>query len=97
MPHPPGAPTFVAFVKLLNLLVNDVPFTLCIVSALGGALFVVVWRQIFVLFLSDRAAAVGAIVLAISPGMWMTASQPMTDSLAAALLSACVLMALYYV
>ena len=96
MPHPPGAPVFVAFVKLLNLLVNDVAVALCIASALGGALFVVVWRRIFILFLSDRAAAVGAIVLAISPGMWMTASQPMSDSVAAALLSACVLMVLYY-
>ena len=96
MPHPPGAPAFVAFVKFLNLFVNNIPVTLCVSSALGGALFVVVWRRIFILFLSDRAAAVGAVVLAISPGMWMTASQPMSDSLAAALLSTCVLMALYY-
>jgi len=96
MPHPPGAPLFVALVKMLNTVVGDIPLALCLMSAWGGAVFVLLWRRIFDLFLSTRAAALGAVILAISPGMWMTASQPMSDALAAAMLSAAVLMALYY-
>jgi len=95
-PHPPGAPIFVACVKLINLLIADIPLALTLVAALGGALFVCVWHRLFQEFLSSKTATIGAIVLAFSPGLWMTASRPMSDSLAAATLSVAVLMALQY-
>ena len=96
MPHPPGAPLFVFFARLISQVVGDIPLALSLMSATGGAVFVVAWRRIFLLFLSPRAAAVGAIILAVSPGVWMTASQLMSDSAAAASLSTCLLLALYY-
>lgn len=96
MPHPPGAPLFVFFCRLLSLIVSDIPTALSLVSAAGGAVFVITWRRIFILLLSPRAAAVGAIILAVSPGVWMTSSQLMSDSLAAAALSLRLLLALYF-
>ncbi|MGB0866729.1 MAG: protein O-mannosyl-transferase family [Granulosicoccaceae bacterium] len=96
MPHPPGAPLFVFLARFVHYFVDDIPLSLALASACGGAAFVILWRRIFDLFLSPRAAAVGAIVLAISPGVWMTSSQLMSDSVAAAALSSCLLLALYY-
>lgn len=89
MPHPPGAPLFVFFCRLISLTTGDIPTALALTSAAGGAVFVITWRRIFSLLLSPRAAAVGAIILAVSPGVWMTSSQLMSDSSAAAALSLC--------
>lgn len=96
MPHPPGAPIFVFLARLLYLVVADIPLSLLILSAAGGACFVIIWRRIFNLFLSPRTAAVGAMILAVSPGVWITSTQLMSDALAAALLSGSLLLALYY-
>ena len=95
-PHPPGAPVYIAFVKLLNALVNDIPLALGISAALGGALFVTIWHKIFEWFLPQKTAAIGTVILAVSPGLWMTASRPMSDTIATAALSLSVLLALHY-
>lgn len=95
-PHPPGAPVYIAFVKLLNFLVNDIPLALGISAALGGALFVTIWHKIFECFLPQKTAVIGTIILAASPGLWMTATRPMSDTMATAALSLSVLLALLF-
>lgn len=95
-PHPPGAPVYIALVKLLNFFLNDIPLALGISAAIGGALFVTLWHKIFEWFLPQRTAAIGTVILAVSPGLWMTASRPMSDTMASAVLSLSVLLALHY-
>lgn len=95
-PHPPGAPIYIAFVKVLNVLINDIPLALGISAALGGALFVTLWHKIFEWFLPQKTAAIATVILAVSPGLWMTASRPMSDTMATAALSLSVLLALHY-
>lgn len=95
-PHPPGAPIFVACVKLLHFFVADVPLALSLVAAFGGAVFVSVWHRLFQEFLTEKTATIGAVVLAFSPGLWMTASRPMSDTFAAASLSVAILLALQF-
>ncbi len=96
-PHPPGAPVYIASVKLLNSLLNNITLALTLASAFGGALFVTVWYQIFNRLLTAKTAAIGTVILAFSPGLWMTASRPMSDTVAAAVLGVVILLALKYV
>ncbi len=86
-PHPPGAPVFIALVKVVHYFVGHIPTSLSLVAALGGAVFVAAWYRLYRFVLTPSTSLIASIILAFAPGLWITASRPMSDTLAAAALS----------
>jgi hypothetical protein len=96
-PHPPGYPIYIFFGWIGAKCFHWSPdFSLHVVSALGGALFVAAWFLIIWLQFRERLAWCISICLAITPAVWMTATKVLTDSLAAGFLSAELVAALIY-
>ena len=83
-PHPPGAPVFIVLGKILVAAGLDPMDALLALSILGGAVFVGVWHRIFLMFVRAESALFGALVLALMPALWLSATQPMSDTLAMA-------------
>ncbi|MBV9617767.1 MAG: glycosyltransferase family 39 protein [Verrucomicrobia bacterium] len=96
-PHPPGYPLFIFFGWLGGKVFGLNPETsLLVVSTLGGALFISSWFLILRLQFNERLAWWAAACLTIMPGVWMTATKVLTDSLAAGFLSAEILATLLF-
>jgi hypothetical protein len=96
-PHPPGYPLFIFFGWVAGKVFGLNPETsLLVVSSLGGAIFISAWFLIVRLQFSERLAWWVAACLAIMPGVWMTATKVLTDSLAAGFLSAEILATLFF-
>lgn len=83
-PHPPGAPIFIALGKLLAMTGMSAVDALQGLSVLGGVLLVVAWYRLFLLMVTEEVALFAAISLALTPSLWLSATQPMSDTLAAA-------------
>ena len=96
-PHPPGYPLLIFLGRVgVNLFGASPEISLHFISALGGGLFVAVWFLIIRLQFSERLAWWVATCLAITPVIWMTSTRVLSDSLAAALISAEILAALCF-
>jgi hypothetical protein len=95
--HPPGYPLFIFLgwigTKVLHI---ETESSLYCVSALGGGLFVASWFLIIRAQFSEKLAWWIATSLLITPVVWMTATKAVTDTLAAGLLSAELLAAIYF-
>lgn len=95
-PHPPGYPLFIFSgwlgTKLFHIGTES---SLYCVSAFGGGLFVACWFLIVRTQFSEKFAWWIATSLLITPIVWMTATKAVTDMLAAGLLSAELLAAIY--
>lgn len=83
-PHPPGAPVFIFFAKVLYAFGISPESALTFLACLGGALFVAAWYYIFSLYFNRYLTFLLTLCLIFIPGIYMTATKPMTDSLAAA-------------
>lgn len=96
-PHPPGYPLFIFSgwlgTKLFHIGTES---SLYCVSAFGGGLFVACWFLIIRAQFSEKFAWWIATTLLITPIVWMTATKAVTDMLAAGLLSAELLAAIYF-
>ena len=96
-PHPPGYPLFIFSgwlgTKLFHIGTES---SLYCVSAFGGGLFVACWFLIIRAQFSEKFAWWIATSLLITPIVWMTATKAVTDMLAAGLLSAELLAAIYF-
>jgi 4-amino-4-deoxy-L-arabinose transferase-like glycosyltransferase len=96
-PHPPGYPLFI-FLGWLGTKFFHVgtESSLYCASALGGGLFVACWFLIIRAQFSEKFAWWIATSLMITPVIWMTATKAITDMLAAGLMSAELLAAIYF-
>ena len=96
-PHPPGYPLYVFCGWIAQTLFHlDPVLSLQTASCLGGGLFVAAWFLIVRLDFGDRFAWLVAVSLGVTPIVWMTSTNTMTDSLATGLLSGQLLCALFY-
>ena len=96
-PHPPGYPVFIFLGWLGTKFFHIGPASaLYSVSAFGGGLFVACWFLIIRAQFSEKFAWWIATSLLITPVVWMTATKAVTDTLAAGLLSAELLAAIYF-
>ncbi len=97
-PHPPGYPLFV-FAGWIGVRLFGISpeLSLHIAAALGGALLVAVWFLIVRLQFNERLAWWVSGCLAITPVIWMTATKVLSDTLAAALVSAQILAGLHFI
>lgn len=86
-PHPPGAPVYVFFAKCLNFIGFSPESSLTIIACLGGGLFVAAWFYIFSAHFNLTVSVFSSIAIALLPGLWMTSTKPMSDSLAAAFIA----------
>lgn len=94
-PHPPGYPLFIFLGWLAQKFLGLGPeFSLHLLSALGGGLFVAVWFLIIRRQFTERLAWWIMICLTIVPAVWMTATKALTDAPACALLTAELFLAL---
>jgi 4-amino-4-deoxy-L-arabinose transferase-like glycosyltransferase len=97
-PHPPGYPLYIFLGWIGAKCFGWSPdFSLHVVSAFGGALFVAAWFVIIRLEFSERLGWWIAGCLAITPAVWMTSTKVLTDSLAAGFLGVQLIAALIYV
>lgn len=96
-PHPPGYPLYI-FVGWLGQLLFDVGpnGSLHFAAAAGGGILVAAWFIIICLQFHERLAWGVALTLIITPVIWLTSTKVLSDSLAAGLLSAEVLAAVYF-
>ncbi len=95
-PQPPGYPLYIALGKLAVILFGATPeLSLHLVSAIGGGLFIAAWFLIIRAQFTERLAWWVTSCLAVMPGVWMTTTKVLSDSLAAGLLSAEILAAIY--
>ena len=83
-PHPPGAPVFIFFAKVLYTCGISPETAITILACLGGALFVAAWFYMFSLYFNRYLTFLLTLCLIFIPGIYMTATKPMTDSLSAA-------------
>jgi 4-amino-4-deoxy-L-arabinose transferase-like glycosyltransferase len=96
-PHPPGYPLFIFLSWLMTKIFHTgTESSLYFISAFGGGLFVASWFLIIRAQFSEKLAWWVAISLLITPVVWMTATKAVTDMLAAGLLSAELLAAIYF-
>jgi Dolichyl-phosphate-mannose-protein mannosyltransferase len=96
-PHAPGYPLFIFLGWIARTVFGIGPnVSLHFVSAAGGALFVATWFLIVREEFSERLAWWVAISLAILPAVWMTSTKVLTDTLAAGLMSAELLVAIHF-
>jgi hypothetical protein len=96
-PHPPGYPLFILSGWLMTKLFHvGTESSLYLVSAFGGGLFIAAWFLIIRAQFSEKFAWWLATSLLITPVVWMTATKAVTDMLAAGLLSAQLLAAIYF-
>ncbi|MFL6514549.1 MAG: glycosyltransferase family 39 protein [Chthoniobacterales bacterium] len=96
-PHPPGYPLYIFFGWISSILFGADPnASLHVASALGGGLLVGTWFITIRLQFNQRLAWWVAACLLITPVVWMTSTKVLTDSLAAGLLSAQILTAVYF-
>jgi len=97
-PHAPGYPLYIFLGWLgLKLFGASPNASLHFVSAIGGGFFVAAWFLIVRLQFHERLAWWVTGCLTITPVIWMTATKVLTDSLAAGLISAEILAAVYFV
>jgi hypothetical protein len=96
-PHGAGYPLFI-FLGWISakVLGADPNISLHFVSAIGGALFIAAWFLIIRSQFDERLACCVATCLVITPAIWMTATKVLTDSLAAGLISAQILAAIWF-
>ena len=96
-PHPPGYPLFIFLgwlgTKFFHMGTES---SLYCVSAFGGGLFVACWFLIIRAQFSEKFAWWIAALLLITPVVWMTATKALTDTLAAGLVSAELLAAIWF-
>lgn len=96
-PHPPGYPLYIFFGWIGNNLCKCGPeLSLHLLSATSGALFVTTWFCIARHRFGEQVAWLVAGSLAVTPIVWMTSAQVLTDMPAAGVLSAELLCALLY-
>jgi 4-amino-4-deoxy-L-arabinose transferase-like glycosyltransferase len=96
-PHPPGYPLLIFLGWIGERVFGAGPdLSLHFVSAIGGALFIAAWFLIVRLQFNERFAWWIAVCLILTPAVWMTATKALTDSLAAGLISAEILAAVYF-
>jgi len=86
-PHPPGAPVYVFLAKCFYLIGFSPENALTTIACLGGGLFIAAWFYIFLAHFSFSASVFSSIAIAFLPGIWMTSTKPMSDSLAAAFIA----------
>ncbi len=95
-PHPPGAPIYVFLAKCLHLMGASPENALTIIACLGGGLFVAAWFCIFTAYFGFSTSVISSIAIAFLPGIWMTSTKPMSDSLAAAFIALALLFAIRF-
>ena len=96
-PHPPGYPLYIFFGWAAQMFCKwDPVFSLHVASCLGGALFVTTWFLICRTQFNETFGWWIASTLAVTPVLWLSATKPMTDALAAGLLGAQLLCSLRY-
>jgi hypothetical protein len=96
-PHPPGYPLFIFLGCLMTKFFHiGIESSLYFISAFGGGLFIASWFLIIRAQFSEKFAWWIATSLLITPVVWMTATKAVTDTLAAGLLSAELLAAIYF-
>ena len=96
-PHPPGYPLYIFFGWAAQMFCKwDPVFSLHMASCLGGALFVTTWFLICRTQFNETFGWWIASTLAVTPVLWLSATKPMTDALAAGLLGAQLLCSLRY-
>lgn len=86
-PHAPGAPVYTGLGKLLAQLGMDTMRALQLLASLGAALYVISWYRTFLHVVPERTAIVAALVLALTPAVWLSGTQAMSDSLALGMLA----------
>lgn len=85
-PHPPGAPLFIFFGKVLFALGLSEKDSLQLLAAIGGGILVGACHYL-IYTMYDRVIAFWyALILMLLPGLWMTSGKAMTDSLSTGLL-----------
>jgi hypothetical protein len=96
-PHPPGYPLYIFLGWVgTKLFTPDPALWLHVVSCVGGGLLVACWFLIVRMGWKESLAWIFAVALAVTPGIWLTSTKVLTDSLAAGLLSFQVLCSLHY-
>jgi hypothetical protein len=96
-PHPPGYPLYIFLGWCGTTLWHwDPEFSLHLLSCLGGAVFVAVWFLMARLHFGEPFAWLLAGTLAITPEIWMTSTQVLTDMPGSAAFSAELFCALLY-
>lgn len=83
-PHPPGAPLYIAAGKALAWLGATPLDALTLLSTLGAVAFLGIWHRTFLMLVRPERALVATILLGATPALYLSASQPMSDTLAAA-------------
>ncbi len=80
-PQPPGFPVYIALGRLLNLALPDPRVALTTLAALGGAasVAVVCWLG-QTIFRRNGVALLGALLFAVFPIQWLTASKALSDA-----------------
>ncbi len=81
-PHPPGAPLFIFFGKVLVVLGLSEKDSLQLLSAVGGGVLVGACHYLIYTMYGRVLAFWYALILMLLPGLWMTSGKAMTDSLA---------------
>jgi 4-amino-4-deoxy-L-arabinose transferase-like glycosyltransferase len=96
-PHAPGYPLFIFLAWCAKAFLGTGPdLSFHFLSAVGGALFVATWFVIISRQFDERLGWWVALCLAITPAVWMTATKALTDSLAAAFVTAQILAAIVW-
>ncbi|MEM9603387.1 MAG: hypothetical protein AAGA11_11025 [Pseudomonadota bacterium] len=95
-PHPPGAPAFIAAGKALVWLGLSPLAALIALSITGAMLFVAVWHRMLLLVLAPGQALAAVVLLGLTPAIWLSATQPMSDTLAVSAVAAVQWQVLWY-
>ena len=82
-PHAPGAPIFVFLGKIIHSIGFSIKDALQLVEACGGGLFVASSFLLTSILYNRTAGYWLAFLLAMTPGVWMTAGKVMSDALSA--------------
>lgn len=85
-PHPPGAPLFIFFGKLLVAIGLSEKDSLQLLAAIGGGILVGACHYLIYTMYGRVVAFWYAVILILLPGLWMTSGKAMTDSLSTGLL-----------
>lgn len=85
-PHPPGAPLFIFFGKVLHAIGLSEKDSLQLLAAMGGGILVGACHFLIYAMYGRMVAFWYALILMLLPGLWMTSGKAMTDSLSTGLL-----------
>lgn len=80
-PHFPGYPLFLLPAKLVDMWILQPVVSLSLVSALAGAMMIVMIFKTAQCWVSRPMAVVVALLCMVNPALWLLAVQPMSDSM----------------